>query len=68
MGLQHLHAMRFVAIDVDPIRERFSAIAPFLGERGHRFVAATEAFAASYGGIAVVAMATGLAPNTTGRG
>jgi hypothetical protein len=47
-------------IDIEPIRERFSAVAPFLDERGRRPVAAAEAFAAGYGGIAAVAMATGV--------
>src|SRR5712691_4731276 len=55
-------------IDIDPIRERFSAVAPFLDERGRRLVAAAEAFAAGYGGITAVAMATGVAPSTIGRG
>src|SRR4030088_3386231 len=55
-------------IDIEPIRERFSAVAPFLDERGRRLVAAAEAFAAGYGGIAAVAMATGGAPSTIGRG
>src|SRR6478736_6166789 len=49
-------------------RERFSAVAPFLDERGRRLVAAAEAFAAGYGGIAAVAIATGVAPSTIGRG
>jgi DNA-binding phage protein len=57
-----------VVIDVEPIRERFSTLAPFLDERGRRLVAAAEAFAAGYGGIAAVAMATGMAPSTIGRG
>src|ERR1700730_17422514 len=56
-----------VVIDIEPIRERFSAVAPFLDERG-RLVAAAEAFAAGYGGITAVAMATGIAPSTIGRG
>ena len=43
-------------------------VAPFLDERGRRLVAAAEAFAAGYGGIAAVAMATGIAPSTIGRG
>src|SRR5256884_2714388 len=55
-------------IDIEPIRERFSAVAPFLDERGRRLVAGAEAFAAGYGGIAAVAMATGVAPSTIGRG
>src|SRR5207244_13315750 len=57
-----------VVIDIEPIRERFSAVAPFLDDRGRRLVAAAEAFAAGYGGIAAVAMATGVAPSTIGRG
>ena len=57
-----------VVINVEPIRERFSTVAPFLDERGRRLVAAAEAFAAGYGGIAAVAMATGMAPSTIGRG
>jgi Rhodopirellula transposase DDE domain len=57
-----------VVIDVEPIRERFFTVAPFLDERGRRLVAAAEAFAAGYGGIAAVAMATGMAPRTIGRG
>jgi len=55
-------------IDVYPIRERFSAVAPFLDERGRRLVAAAEASAAGYGGITAVAEATGMAPSTIGRG
>ena len=57
-----------VVIDVEPIRERFWTVAPFLDERGRRLVAAAEAFAAGYGGIAAVALATGMAPSTIGRG
>jgi len=57
-----------VVIDIEPIRERFSTVAPFLDERGRRLVAAAEAFAVGYGGIAAVAMATGVAPSTIGRG
>ena len=57
-----------MVIDVGPIRERFSAVAPFLDERRRRLVAAAEAFAAGYGGIAAVATATGVAASTIGRG
>src|ERR1700694_1475065 len=57
-----------VVIDVEPIRERFLTVAPFLDERGRRLVAAAEAFAVGYGGIAAGAMATGVAPSTMGRG
>src|ERR1700720_2068370 len=69
MGLQlSLIPYIVVVIDIEPIRERFSAVAPFLDERGRRLVAAAEAFAAGYGGIAAGAMATGGAPSTIGRG
>ena len=69
MGLHHLSIPYIVVvIDIEPIRERFSAVARFLDERGRRLVAAAEAFAAGYGGIAAVAMATGIAPSTIGRG
>src|SRR5256714_12512421 len=57
-----------VVIDVEPIRERFSTVAPFLDERGRRLVAAAEAFAAGYGGIAAGGEATGTAVGTVGRG
>jgi Rhodopirellula transposase DDE domain len=57
-----------VVIDIEPNRERFSAVAAFLDEWGRRLVAAAEAFAAGYEGIAAVAMATGIAPSTIGRG
>src|SRR4029077_6855955 len=50
------------------MRQRFEAVSPFLDERGRRLVAAAEAFAAGYGGIAAVATATGMAPSTIGRG
>src|SRR5205814_7803138 len=39
-----------------------------LDERGRRLVAAAEAFAAGYGGVAALATATGLAPSTIGQG
>ena len=55
-------------IDVDAIRQRFSAVAPFLDERGRRLLAAAEARAAGYGGIAAVTTATGVAASTIGRG
>src|ERR1700726_4059770 len=57
-----------VVIDIEPIRERFSAVAPFLDERSRRLVAAAEAFPAGFGGIAAVAVGTGVAPSTIGRG
>jgi hypothetical protein len=55
-------------IDVDSIRQRFSAVSPFLDERSRRLVAAAEAASAGYGGIAAVSAATGVAASTIGRG
>ena len=55
-------------IDPDPIRERFAALSSQLDERARRLLAATEARAAGYGGIAAVSQATGVAPSTIGRG
>ena len=55
-------------IDGVAIRQRFSAVSPFLDERGRRLLAAAEARAAGYGGIAAVTAATGVAASTIGRG
>jgi hypothetical protein len=55
-------------IDQEQIRERFTAVSPQLDERTRRLLAATEARAAGYGGIAAVSQATGVAPSTIGRG
>jgi hypothetical protein len=55
-------------IDLDPIRERFAALSPYLNERDRRLLAATEARAIGYGGIAMVSRATGIAASTIGRG
>jgi hypothetical protein len=55
-------------IDVEAIRKRFTAVAPFLDERGRRVIAAAEAAAAGYGGIAAVSAVTGIAASTIGRG
>src|SRR5664280_318826 len=55
-------------IDPAPIRERFSALVLYLNERERRLLAATEAHAAGYGGMAAVMEATGIAASTIGRG
>src|SRR3569833_4172025 len=55
-------------IDREQIRERFTAISPHLDERARRLLAATEARAAGYGGIAAVSQATSVAPSTIARG
>src|SRR5829696_2014444 len=55
-------------IDIEGIRARFSDLSAHLDERGRRLLAASEARAAGYGGIAAVSRATGLAASTIGRG
>jgi hypothetical protein len=55
-------------IDVEAIRARFAALSGHLDERGRRLLAASEARAAGYGGVAAVSRATGLAASTIGRG
>jgi Rhodopirellula transposase DDE domain len=55
-------------IDPAPIRDRFSVLSPHLNERDRRLLAAAEAAAAGYGGIAAVSQATGIAASTIGRG
>lgn len=55
---------RWVVVDERLIGERFRALAPELTERGRRIWAASEARAIGRGGIAAVARASGIAPNT----
>src|SRR5215211_1047500 len=50
------------------VAERFALVAGTLDERGRRVVAAAEALAWGRGGIAAVARATGLAPQTIRSG
>jgi hypothetical protein len=42
------------------IQDRFSSLAPFLDERMRRLVAASESKAIGYGGVSLVAKATGV--------
>src|SRR5690348_10934344 len=51
-------------IEQDRIRKRFAVVSSQLDERARRLLAATEARAAGYGGIAAVSQATGVAPST----
>jgi hypothetical protein len=44
-------------IELAPIRNRFTALSPYLNERERRLFAATEVAAAGYGGIAAVSAA-----------
>jgi len=55
-------------VDERIIGERFRALAPELSERGRRIWAASEARAIGRGGIAAVARASGIAPNTISKG
>lgn len=53
---------------VDSVTERFERMRGLLNERARRLFAATEALAIGWGGVAIVARATGLAPSTIGAG
>src|SRR3954454_9659744 len=55
-------------IDIEAIRARFSQLSAHLDERGRRLLAASEARASGYGGIAAVSRATGLGARPIGRG
>jgi hypothetical protein len=55
-------------IDETAIRGRFEALRPRLDERGRRLFCAAEARTAGYGGVSVVARATGVARSTINRG
>ena len=55
-------------IDERLIGGRFRALAPELSERGRRIWAASEARALGRGGIAAVARASGISPNTIRKG
>lgn len=54
--------------NVDAIQRRFEALHPFLDERTRRLMVAAEAQAIGYGGIALVACATGMSRDTISRG
>src|SRR5580698_9788340 len=55
-------------IDETAIRNRYEAMRPGLDERERRLLAAAEARTAGYGGVSVVARATGIARSTINRG
>ena len=50
------------------VKERFERMQGSLNERARRLFAATEALAIGWGGVALVARATGIAPSTIGAG
>src|SRR5262245_8850977 len=51
-------------VQVEFIRQKYTALAPLLNERTRRCWAATEARALGYGGISIVAEALGIARGT----
>jgi Rhodopirellula transposase DDE domain len=53
---------------VESVRERFERMRGSLNERARRLFAATEALAIGWGGVAIVARATGIAPSTIAAG
>ena len=55
-------------MDLATLRAKHAALSPVLTERSRRLWAATEAQAIGYGGIALVARATGIAASTIQRG
>jgi hypothetical protein len=55
-------------IDGTVIRSRYEAMRPRLDERGRRLFCAAEARSVGYGGVSVVARATGIARCTINRG
>ena len=54
--------------DVEAIRRKFAALDPLLDERSRRIWAATEAKALGWGGVSLIAAATGIARNTVHAG
>jgi len=55
-------------MQVATLRAKYGALVPVFTERSRRVWAATEAQAIGYGGIALVARATGMAESTIQRG
>jgi hypothetical protein len=55
-------------IDEASVRRQYELLRPSLDERGRRLFAASQVRALGYGGRALVARATGIAPSTIGRG
>ena len=55
-------------MDIDPIKQRFASLEPFLNERLRRLYAAAEAKTLGYGGVSTVARATGVSRRAIGIG
>ena len=54
--------------DEASVRLQYDLLRPSLDERGRRLFAASQVRALGYGGLSLVARATGIAPSTIGRG
>jgi hypothetical protein len=54
--------------DEASVRCQYELLRPSLDERGRRLFAASQVRALGYGGLSLVARATGIAPSTIGRG
>src|SRR5918995_74946 len=57
-----------VRLQYDLLRPSLDLLRPSLDERGRRLFAASQVRALGYGGLSLVARATGIAPSTIGRG
>jgi hypothetical protein len=55
-------------VEIDPITQRFAALAPVLDERTRRLVAAAEAWAIGWGGAVAVSRATGVSRRAIRQG
>ena len=55
-------------MDINPIKQRFTSLEPFLDERLRRLYAAAEAKALGYSGVSAVARATGVSRRAIGSG
>jgi len=54
--------------DTDLISKRYKILSPFLDEKAHRLLIATESKAIGYGGIGIVAKSTGVSRTTISTG
>ena len=55
-------------VDVDAVKRRFESLLPAVDERMRRLIAAAESLAIDYGGISIVARATGVSRRAIARG
>src|SRR5208282_3184311 len=55
-------------VDIDALKRRFESLLPTVDERMRRLIAAAESLAIDYGGISIVARATGVSRRAIARG